>query len=131
MSEFIYVEVNRTKRRFYRSVLNLKYGISKSGLVCNWSRRRLLKLTNHLGYARIVLNDLGNIKSVLVHRMVAEQFIPRMLGKDQVNHKDFNKQNNAVSNLEWVTGAENAAHYWSSLLVENQRHLLGNESQGA
>lgn len=48
--------------------------------------------------------------STRIHRLVAEYFIPNPLNKKEVNHKDSNKQNNHVKNLEWVTSAENNAH---------------------
>lgn len=50
----------------------------------------------------------GKKKACLIHRLVAEVFIPNHEGKREVNHKDENKLNNHVSNLEWVTSKENA-----------------------
>lgn len=56
------------------------------------------------GYQRIQLIDK---KTYMIHRLVAQAFIPNPENKEQVNHKDENKQNNCVENLEWMTNEEN------------------------
>lgn len=62
------------------------------------------------GYYVCILQKNGNKKAFLVHRLVALNFIPNPENKPHVNHKDGNKQNNHVSNLEWVTISENEKH---------------------
>jgi hypothetical protein len=61
-------------------------------------------------YLSVVLMSGKHKKSTRIHRLVAEAFIPNPLNKPEVNHKDGNKQNNRVENLEWVTRKENAEH---------------------
>lgn len=72
---------------------------------------RILKNTNKKnGYFSVVLRHGENVKYTRIHRLVAENFIDIPLNKNQVNHIDGNKQNNHVSNLEWVTASENVNH---------------------
>ena len=59
--------------------------------------------------------DLYPKKCVRVHRLVAKYFIPNADEKPQVNHIDGNHFNNAVNNLEWVTGSENCTHAYRVL----------------
>ena len=58
-----------------------------------------------------------------VHRMVAMAFIPNPENKQNVNHKDGNKQNNNVDNLEWCTQQENIKHKIEVLGKTNKRYF--------
>lgn len=64
---------------------------------------KLLKLENFKGYKRVVLSKNGKTKRYFVHRLVAMTFIPNPDDLPIVNHKDENKTNNNVNNLEWCT----------------------------
>ena len=66
------------------------------------------------GYYKIDLrkNNVRKIKPI--HRLVAETFIPKSNGYSEVNHKDGNKKNNNINNLEWVTRAENIKHSYAT-----------------
>ena len=74
------------------------------------SPRVLKTQVDNKGYHRIRVTIEGIKMSYKVHREVAKAFIDNPDNKPQVNHKDGNKDNNAVSNLEWVSNIENAHH---------------------
>lgn len=67
------------------------------------------------GYPIVVLCNNGKTKTTRIHRMVAETYIPNPENKPQVNHKDGNRANNHLDNLEWVTYKENADHYLETM----------------
>ena len=73
------------------------------------------------GYVKIRL--LGNGKDITarVHRLVAKAFIPNPNNKETVNHKDGNKQNNRVDNLEWSDRSEQLYHAYSHNLKKQKR----------
>ena len=62
------------------------------------------------GYEKIKLFKDGKRYYFNLHRLVADNFLFNKDGKREVNHKDGNKLNNAVSNLEWVSASENQKH---------------------
>lgn len=91
-----------------------KYEVSNHGRIRNTikncdNQQENLILSGWIGNHGYRAVDLGN-KKYLIHRLVAEAFIPNPKNKPQVNHKDLNKLNNCVNNLEWVTSRENNIH---------------------
>ena len=65
---------------------------------------------NHGGYLHVNLCKDGHPKHLLVHRLVAEAFIPNPNNLETVNHKDEVKTNNVASNLEWMSREDNVAY---------------------
>lgn len=61
-------------------------------------------------YKRLILYKDGKVVNCLVHRLVAQAFIPNPHGYSQVNHIDGDKMNNCVENLEWCTASQNLKH---------------------
>ncbi len=76
------------------------------------------------GYYRVVLSNNGNKKYIKVHTMVAETFIGEIISPYVVNHKDGDKHNNSVENLEIVTSAYNTKHAHSSGLCSREQKVL-------
>lgn len=68
------------------------------------------KQETHKGYFKVMLRNGEKYESKQVHRLVAEAFIPNPRNLPQVNHKDTDKKNNKVENLEWITNYGNIQH---------------------
>lgn len=109
------------------------YMVSDSGLIkalyrrvdsgkCHrdWVEHILCVATDARGYLRTNLAKNGTNHTVKVHRVVAEAFIPNPDNLPQVNHKDGDKTNNHVSNLEWCTVSENQRHAYRIGLKSNR-----------
>lgn len=63
----------------------------------------------------------SNKKNYKVHRLVALTFIDNPFGKEEVNHKDMNKTNNKVENLEWATHLENMQHAFKNRKIKRYK----------
>lgn len=85
------------------------YQISNYGRVYSVKSHKYLSQTIvGKGYLRVHLWRDGIKKGELVHRLVAIHFLDNPNNLPQVNHKDENKENNCVDNLEWITAKENS-----------------------
>jgi mRNA-degrading endonuclease HigB of HigAB toxin-antitoxin module len=77
------------------------------------------------GYYVYNLCYKGKNKICNIHRLVAQAFIPNPENKREVNHKDSNKLNNDISNLEWATPKENSMHACRSQKSKHQKNKRG------
>lgn len=77
---------------------------------------------NGKGYLKVSLCRYGDVEGKLIHRLVAEAFIPNPDGLSEVNHLDEDKMNNAVSNLEWCSRPYNINYG-----AHNERMAKANE----
>mgnify|MGYP004417315998 CR=1 FL=1 len=98
-------------------------GFESNYLISNWGRiislprngvsnqpKILFPYLSKFGYYRIKLSKNNQYNWNLVHRLVAQAFLPNIHNKTQINHIDGNKQNNRFNNLEWCTAKENKMH---------------------
>ena len=87
------------------------YSVERKNSLGNKCGGIMLKMIYHKdGYNMVALYKNGVSKYRLVHRLVAEAFIPNPESLPQINHKDEVKDNNNVDNLEWCTSKHNANH---------------------
>lgn len=119
-SKYIYIRVSKLLAKYFPIPIPIGYvkikgfegyfindkGDIISDNPCNKSYKGRIKLTpskDANGYCVVTLNN----KSYKVHRLVAMTFIPNPNGYSQINHKDEDKTNNSVENLEWCTSQYN------------------------
>lgn len=104
------------------------YLINKEGVVFSTKRSAVLKtdLTN-VGYKRVTLCNEGQTLRMSVHKLVALTYLDGYKEGLVVNHKDGNKLNNHVSNLEWVTHSQNRKHAHKFKLVPRPHSYQSDE----
>ena len=86
------------------------YEVSNFGNIRNKQNKLLKVWLQNSGYFQICFTIQGKSHRKLVHRVVAEAFIPNNLNKPYINHINGNKLDNSIHNLEWVTNSENILH---------------------
>lgn len=111
---------------FWRGVdgYEAEYEISTSGRVrsLKWGKSRILKnRATHSGYFSVNLRKDSISKDTKVHRLVAQAFLENLENKPTVNHKDGDKRNNHVDNLEWATYKENTQHALRTGLLHHEK----------
>ena len=102
-----------TNLEIYKSIDNFSnYEISNTGKVKNIITNKIIsQCVNSSNYKKVILTNEGKErKNLYVHRLIALKFIENPQNLPIVNHKDGNKWNNNISNLEWVTHKENDSH---------------------
>jgi len=99
-----------------------RYVITKNGSVLNLDDNRILGTGIRRSYKYIALRDIFQFqKKIYIHRLVA----PNELYKPYVHHKDENKLNNNIDNLQWVTSKENTDyHLFKKKIISNQINIF-------
>lgn len=113
------MNINFNYYKDYKPIPNYEfYIINKKGNVINTKTGTYLKQSlNKYGYYRVALCKNGKAKTIYIHTLVAKVFIPNPNNYKIVNHKDENKTNNNVENLEWCDIKYN--HNYGNALIKN------------
>jgi len=97
------------------------YQVSNCGNVKNQITNKLMKLQVKCGYCKVSLVNKNSRNGHFVHRLVALEFLDNPENKTDVNHKDKNKTNNNLSNLEWMTRQENNIHRCKGIKITSNK----------
>lgn len=98
-----------------------RYTKAKDNEIIHRKEFLLKEFINKKGYKQVTLyDDNGKPKTIRVHKLVALAFIKNKNNLPQINHKDGNKQNNCVDNLEWISNYDNIQHAIKNGLVNQE-----------
>ena len=99
------------------------YKISSLGRIYSSICQRILKLNPHktYGYTCVPLGKRGERISYRIHRLVAQAFLPNPFNKKEVNHKNKNRSDNRIENLEWHSAWENTQHKYGKSIWHNRQ----------
>lgn len=117
-----------------------KYAITSCGKVWSYTTKKFLRThKNSNGYERISLFKDNGSKSLAIHKLVAMAYLPNPDNLPQINHKDENKENNYVNNLEWCTNKYNSNYgtrnermaraKWKKVLCIELNRIFDSEKQ--
>lgn len=93
--------------------------VTTTGEIYSSFGKKLKNRKDQYGYILCAVWQDGNTRTCRVHRLVAQTYLENPEAKREVNHKDGDKTNNCLSNLEWVTSLENKAHAWENKLYKD------------
>lgn len=106
------------------------YSITNTGRVFSTKgkeKRELKTARSPEGYLKVGLSLNGKGTTISVHKLVATHFIPNRKNYDIINHKNGNKSDNNVKNLEWTTRSGNAQHYEKNIAPKYRQNKKMNE----
>lgn len=102
--------------------------IKSNGVVQHRAGKTKSPVKDHDGYYFAKLSKDGHSKTVKIHVLVAEAFVPGWFDGAEVNHKDYDRTNNTADNLEWVTHKENINHTLAGGRHYSQGDLRGEKN---
>jgi len=119
------MEITKEQQQKWKEIsgYNGKYLISNLGNckiadhLNTTGNKYLTQRVDRAGYLTVRLSKGGDTKTKFVHRLLAEAFVPNHMGKPEVNHRNGNKLDNRLMNLEWVTHQENVQHAHNLRLI--------------
>jgi hypothetical protein len=105
------------------------FGIFDNGDVINFKTNNILKHSLIDGYPCLCVVFSGRKTTIRIHRELAIAFIPNPENKLEVNHKDGNRGNFSIENLEWVTRSENELHAFRELGKKANSYWTGKKGK--